>query len=244
MSGQNPADLRQGEAAVLMVVDDTCKASVGAEQEHAGDVVHGVIPVARHLIEPDAKPGNSAFDLAQRAGQAGDPGIEIREVVGQNLRRIAFWIDRKEKEVQPVGIRAKLFQLARDVAERGRADIGAPGETEEVHGRAPDPVFGAHGFPEMAGQHKVHLADGQWQQRGMRRRPVATLPPTEAKRESQSTNRSTRGQDQLASSQSGPSARRDRTSTLMVMSPAFWKVSVTGKLSPSFSAVARSMSMP
>ena len=78
-----------------------------------------------------------------------------------------------------------------------------------------------------------------------RLRIMSASPPAETERKGQRSSSASEAKNYCpACAQSGPSARRDSTSTLIVTSPAFWNVSVAGKLSPSFSATVRPISMP
>lgn len=60
-----------------MVVDDAGKATFGVKQKHPGSMVHRVVPVSRHLLEPGAEPRGGTLHLSERAGQASDPRIEV-----------------------------------------------------------------------------------------------------------------------------------------------------------------------
>jgi len=136
-----------------MEVDDARQAPVRAKHEDAGCMVHRIVAIiARNAAVGHIERLRGMGNLIRRAGQAGDARIEIRQIVGQHCRAVAFGIDREQMNGKPVGIGAKILQPVADVQERHRADVGAPGEAEKDEARCANPVLGTDGFAFMAGE--------------------------------------------------------------------------------------------
>lgn len=63
VSAHRTANFGQGKTAVFVKIDDIGEAAIGAEQEHACRVVHGVAIIAGLLFKPNPKPRRGALDF-------------------------------------------------------------------------------------------------------------------------------------------------------------------------------------
>ena len=86
--------------------------------------------------------------------------IEVRQIVLQRRRRIAFRIDSDEQRAGAVGVFAELLHDLRNLEQGGRADVGAMGEAEEHQERPSLQVFIAERFAVLILEMK-RPADGR-----------------------------------------------------------------------------------
>ena len=117
------------------MIDRPDDAPVAIHHEDRRTMIHRVAAAAQlDLVGLRAKGLQGGVDVRLRAGQAGDPRVERREIDRELLRRVALRIDGDEQDVQPVSIGFELLEPVRQLEQRRRTDIGAVGEAEEHQG--------------------------------------------------------------------------------------------------------------
>jgi len=93
----------------------------------------GVRSWSVHFLKKDLEFARHSLDLLPAAGQADEARIEGRDVAPQQLRRVAFGIERHEQDLDPVGVRSQQPAGLRQLRQRRRADIRTVRIAEEQY---------------------------------------------------------------------------------------------------------------
>jgi len=115
-------------------------------------MIHGVVSVLqRNFFVNKAVALGEGGKLFWRSGHGRKPWIELFEILLQDFRRIALWINTDQNHLQLVSIRPKLCHQLGHAQQGRRANVGAVGEPKEHgHGLA-QIVFLCDGLAQMAG---------------------------------------------------------------------------------------------